>query len=307
VKTLLSSCLRDRNQEVRTSGAEAVGKGRFTELARSLDGLLSDEYLSVRAAALEALVRLGPEEGFAPVEQLMGDPQASLPQRVAAIKALARWSLGPEALARGWNALRRAFQDEESTLGFTAYVTIGRMAAHHPVPEEVKQALRQRLDDHRARYATYLRVRDANREATDEATRDKRRKELEALAPPVGLTYEIAFALCRTSRDLVEHSFLEDDLQEVRDAAVTYVVLQGDIPLLERIDRLRAAAADNFLTASDYAAIDLRLQAFETIGTESDAKLLHAWRDRSQPGVVRDRVDWTIEAIEDRLKNGTTP
>jgi hypothetical protein len=271
-------------------------------LSHRLVDLQVDRSIALRQAAFGSLVRLGGPEGFDAALRLIADRTAFLPERVTAIAAVSEHWQDPAERARSWQALRDVAATEETALGLSAYLAMSRLAAGGPMPEAIKQELLGRLTQHRERYREWRKVRDERLdESADETRRKERRKALRNVSPPIGLTYELAFALCSADRSLAAEPFLKDDLHEVRSAAATYLVLHADVQTLMKIDRWRFSQSGGPPRAAAYRALDLRLRALEGTGSASDMKGLQEWALGSVDPTMKERIAWTVEAIRGRL------
>jgi len=110
--------------------------------------------------------------------------------------------------------------------------------------------------------------------------------------------------LAKAQPRLAESKLLDDDMREVRDAAVTLLVLKADVAALERVDNHRKNQSCQILRGASYSAIDLRLRALEETGDKKDIERLKRWSQHASDKAVRERIEWTISAIHDRLEYG---
>lgn len=287
---------------VRRLAAKVAGKAAYHELVVDLVPLLKDPRESVQEAALGALATIGGGEAFLGIARVVADRNALLPLRLKGAAALPRFAANADHRAEAWKVLWEASQLDESTMGLAAYAALSRLADAGPMPANVKQGLAQALSDHHDRYAAWREKRDEHIEETaDEGARRAHREALSRLAPPDGLTYELAFTLLKGDPGLVP-KFLGDDLHQVRDAAATLLALRGDLRALEAADQQRSESKNHALRAAAYTGIDLRLRSLEVIGTKEDVAGIRSWSRRSHDPVVQERLQWTAEAIESRLK-----
>jgi hypothetical protein len=299
---LLTDLLGSAEPAVRASALRAARAGHYGELASQIKPLLDDDRFSVRRLAFDALKSFGQVEGFEAALAIALNKKALLPLRVSALRAFPTLGRNPAWRDRLWDALVSVARDDEHDLGFVAFDVMSRLTRVAPIPPKALEFLTRALEEHHLRYAKFRQVRDrdVDESAADEV-RKKHRDDLQAVAPPIGLTHGLAFALCSGDPSQAL-GLLADDLYEVRDAAAAYLTLHASVATLQQVDHWRAKQQQHSARAAAYTAIDYRLFVLQGLGTEADAAALDRWQKNASDQVLSERIAWVAAGIRDRLK-----
>ncbi len=96
-------------------------------------------------------------------------------------------------------------------------------------------------------------------------------------------------------------TLLGHPLVKVREGAWEELSRLSDMPLLQKLYRLRQSSQDSVFRHAAYRAIDGMLSRLEQSDKQTDLEALEAWKTQVKDDAVQDRLAWTIEWIKTNI------
>ena len=305
-RPVLTQVVKTGSQPKRLDLIEFIGMAPSEFGAQLLLGLLEDNNLNIKVAAITALGKTRTLAAAPQLQKLLTDTNLRI--RQAAFTSLSQLDK-PATI----NAILVQAKQPGHELSAQMFKILGDLHAREALP-----LLSEQLAQREQAYRKWRNIRDEVRDDFTEDQLDDWKKRLEANPPKSYLNFQLGYTLARIDPEGWGVKLLAHDLAKVREGAWMGLGKEGTVTLLQRIYRDWLKTDDPLFRHAAYRAMDHILMHLESFGTAEDIQQLKQFytgiqkemqaiaeqnqQSNPKPYDPRDsvatRVEWTISQWE---------
>jgi HEAT repeat protein len=291
---LLKPLLANQNWPVKQAAIQALGQLRAQEAQNELIGLLqSAEDADTRISLIDALGQIGSDAALEALARIIGDKQATMNVRLAALKAA-----GAVKNAKALEILQQAARQDETSLGLCAYRLLGEQGEKQGAA--ALPLLWARFKQIEEAYSAWRELRDAEPPATEAEAYKNWLDALKQKEPEAHWVFPLAQAIARTDPYDKGMELLAHGLADARQGAWTGMSQRADGALVQALRQARERSSEPLFRHAAYRALDASLLRLEvTASPNKDLESLQQLYQTAQAVEgVGARLAWTIEQIQ---------